>query len=445
MARVLGRRLLRGLGGGLPAAAAAAGGLLLLPGPAARAEEAADPGCGCGGGEDGEAAGGVGERPGAERHSAKWRVFTDMARDRAREGNHAEAERLLTAALEEARRGFGADDYHVAAAQANLADLLRLRGDPAGAEKLYLEALELLEASELTPAPSLGMALHNVGAFYLAQRDLGAARNYFIRALNVKTAALGEAHPETSLTLAHLAEVYRLLGDEEEAAALLRRSVEILDELHQSGSPAAAKRLSQLSKLLLAAGRTAEAEPVLRRLVENLEDAQGAGTGRALQAGKNLAAALIQAEGDQRAAKVAEGRRILEAALRTERARPTPDGLLVPTLALLSQAALAQGRPREALDFADEAFERAQPGFAKLDPAAEELTRRTFPPVMNVCRALRAQGQALAAAGDAAGAGAKLREAAAILEKYSRAGGAAALREVLDRERRMLSDELRLL
>ena len=98
MAWVLGRRLLRGLGGGgLPAAAA--GGLLLLPGPAARAEEAeeAGPGCGCGG-DAGEAAGGEpeGERPGAERHSAKWRVFTDMARDRAREGNHAEAERQFT-------------------------------------------------------------------------------------------------------------------------------------------------------------------------------------------------------------------------------------------------------------------------------------------------------------------------------------------------------------
>ena len=55
------------------------------------------------------------------------------------QGRRAEAERYLKRALEEARRGFGEGDGHVAAACNNLAELYRQNNDFEKAEPLYME------------------------------------------------------------------------------------------------------------------------------------------------------------------------------------------------------------------------------------------------------------------------------------------------------------------
>lgn len=70
-------------------------------------------------------------------HTAKWRIYTDRARDSSAQGNHGEAERFLLKALEEARAGFGERDLHVPAAMQNLAELYRITRKPQLAEPLY--------------------------------------------------------------------------------------------------------------------------------------------------------------------------------------------------------------------------------------------------------------------------------------------------------------------
>ncbi|WVZ54278.1 hypothetical protein U9M48_005101 [Paspalum notatum var. saurae] len=115
----------------------------------------------------------------SNEHTAKWRIFTDNARDFFQKAMHAqcwkqwvygfsftlrdllfscdialryqkqfaEAENLFQAALLEAKEGFGLRDPHVASALNNLAEFYRLKKEYEKAELLYLEAIEILEES----------------------------------------------------------------------------------------------------------------------------------------------------------------------------------------------------------------------------------------------------------------------------------------------------------
>eukprot|EP00240_Pyramimonas_obovata_P006403 CAMPEP_0118944550 /NCGR_PEP_ID=MMETSP1169-20130426/40524_1 /TAXON_ID=36882 /ORGANISM="Pyramimonas obovata, Strain CCMP722" /LENGTH=311 /DNA_ID=CAMNT_0006890057 /DNA_START=23 /DNA_END=955 /DNA_ORIENTATION=- len=161
--------------------------------------------------------------------TAQWRIYTDMGRDFFTQGRYLEAERYLTRALKEARKGFGEREAHVAAALNNLGELYRVQRDYSRAEPLYMEALEILEEA-LGPAhPSTAVALHNAAGLYLLQKEYGQAQKCYERSLEYKANALGEHHPEYATSLAHLAEVMRLQERHADAAALLRRSLDVLE------------------------------------------------------------------------------------------------------------------------------------------------------------------------------------------------------------------------
>ena len=81
----------------------------------------------------------------ANKATAQWRVYTDIARDLSSRGEHEEAGKYLRRALKEAQEGFGKDDPHVAAARNNLAELYRLQKRWDEAERLYEDAARALE------------------------------------------------------------------------------------------------------------------------------------------------------------------------------------------------------------------------------------------------------------------------------------------------------------
>ncbi|RWW61912.1 hypothetical protein BHE74_00031027 [Ensete ventricosum] len=106
-------------------------------------------------------------------------------------GQTDEAEKLFQAALDEATKGFGAKDPHVASSCNNLAELYRVKKAYEKAEPLYLKAINILEdtfgADDVRyghVSISVGAALHNLGQFYLALRKLEQARKcYEVREL----------------------------------------------------------------------------------------------------------------------------------------------------------------------------------------------------------------------------------------------------------------------
>ncbi|GJP29703.1 hypothetical protein CLOM_g19329 [Closterium sp. NIES-68] len=200
------------------------------------------------------------------KHTARWRVFTDRGRELFSQGRLRDAERYLQRAVEEAKEGFGPSDPHVASSCNNLAELYRVMGEWAAAERLFLEAAERLRQAEM-PLP-LAATLHNLGGLYLQQGKLGQAGSDQAQlekarvCYELKAKELGLSHADYANTMFHLAEVFRRLGRWEEAQALLRGSVKILEDSGGSrGTAAMARRMMLLAQMLVQAASTPPASP----------------------------------------------------------------------------------------------------------------------------------------------------------------------------------------
>ena len=185
----------------------------------------------------------------ANKATAQWRVYTDIARDLSARGEHEEAGKYLRRALKEAVAGFGKDDPHVAAARNNLAELYRLQRRWDEAERLYTDAARALEKHYGPGHPAAATATHNHGGCKLARGDHAGAYKTYAAAAEKKAASLGVQHPDYAQTLFHMAEAKRAGGDHEACAVLLERSVRVLDECGQSDSAQSLRRMERLAQV----------------------------------------------------------------------------------------------------------------------------------------------------------------------------------------------------
>ena len=185
----------------------------------------------------------------ANKATAQWRVYTDIARDLSGRGEHEEAGKYLRRALKEAVAGFGKDDPHVAAARNNLAELYRLQRRWDEAERLYTDAARALEKHYGPGHPAAATATHNLGGCKLARGDHAGAYKTYAAAAKKKAASLGVQHPDYAQTLFHMAEAKRAGGDHEACAVLLERSVRVLDECGQSDSSHSLRRMERLAQV----------------------------------------------------------------------------------------------------------------------------------------------------------------------------------------------------
>ncbi|XP_012572004.1 uncharacterized protein [Cicer arietinum] len=208
-------------------------------------------------------------------HTAKWRVFTDKARELFLQGKLNDAERLFLSAIQEAKEGFGEQDPHVASACNNLAELYRVKKAFDKAEPLYLEAIKILEESFGPDDVRVAVAVHNLGQFYLGQRMLEKARVSYERALKIKRRVLGYEHSECSDTMYQIGMVLYLEGKEKDAEALIKDSISMLERSAEGESLVCIRRLRFLSQIYLKSHRLDEAEMVQRKILNIMELSKG--------------------------------------------------------------------------------------------------------------------------------------------------------------------------
>ncbi|KAE9598812.1 putative tetratricopeptide-like helical domain, winged helix-turn-helix DNA-binding protein [Lupinus albus] len=221
-------------------------------------------------------------------HTAKWRLFTDKAREFFLQGKLDEAEKLFLSALEQAKEGFGQRDPHVASASNNLAELYRVRRAFDKAEPLYLEAINILEESFGPDDIRVGTAAHNLGQFYLGQRKMEKARlNY-----EIKRRVLGYGHSECADTMYHLGVVLYLQGKERDAEALIQDSIKMLEEGDEGESTVCIRRLRYLSQMYLKSHRLADAEMIQRKILHIMELSKGWNSLDTVVAAESLALTL---------------------------------------------------------------------------------------------------------------------------------------------------------
>jgi tetratricopeptide (TPR) repeat protein len=292
--------------------------------------------------------------------TAQWRVFTDMARDLARQGRQEDAERYLKRALEAAKKGFGDTDPHVASACQNLAECYRIQKKYDLAGPLYDQALVILGEAYGPRDIRVAFALHNVAGYYFAQKNWDKASQYYEQALQVKIASVGPGHTETSNTQFHLAEVRWAQGKRKEAIKLAKQSLDALEQ-QQASDAACTRRRMRLAEMYIEENNFSEAEPLLKKV---LTAAKMEGIGR-VPAAEKLARALKEL------GKYEEAEKLLEDAIQRRKDHGGGAGAEHPATAAalrhLAEVRLAMlvkmqssGRPAEVANMQLKAVEAAE-------------------------------------------------------------------------------------
>ena len=120
------------------------------------------------------------------------------------------------------------DPVFPASVKNDLANLKVQRGDYAGAEPLYREAVAIKEHLFGPDAIELSVDLSNLGQALTAQEKYDEAREVLDRALAIKERVLGPEHPEVAYSLAGRGELAMVTGDPATAVDHIGRAAGIL-------------------------------------------------------------------------------------------------------------------------------------------------------------------------------------------------------------------------
>ena len=120
----------------------------------------------------------------------RWKYYKVAGETAYQQGNYAEAERQLVAALKEAER-FDPEDPRLATSLNNLAALYQAQGRDAEAEPLYKHALAIDEKILGPDHPNFARDLNNLAELYRIQGRYAKSEPLIKRSLAILEAAFG--------------------------------------------------------------------------------------------------------------------------------------------------------------------------------------------------------------------------------------------------------------
>jgi tetratricopeptide (TPR) repeat protein len=195
-----------------------------------------------------------------------WNTWRQGGLQALHEGRLADAERLLTAALEQAEK-YGPEDLRVADAANDLAVVFANSGKPLEAELLFNRALVIGEKGLGPDHPGVGATVQNLGILYATQERYREAEPLLKRALAINLKEFGSKHLRTALSLKTLSSFYAIQGQLGEAERLIQKSLAILEESQvRQGDPQLTSTLEVLAAILRNTNRESEARELERRL-----------------------------------------------------------------------------------------------------------------------------------------------------------------------------------
>jgi len=195
-----------------------------------------------------------------------WNTWRQGGLQALHEGRLADAERLLTAALEQAEK-YGLEDLRVADAANDLAVVYANSGKPVEAELLFNRALVIGEKGLGPDHPGVGATVQNLGILYATQERYREAEPLLNRSLAINLKQFGGKHVRTALSLKTLSSFYAIQGELGEAERLIHKSLAILEESRiRQGDPQLTSTLEVLAAILRNTNREQEARELERRL-----------------------------------------------------------------------------------------------------------------------------------------------------------------------------------
>lgn len=195
-----------------------------------------------------------------------WNTWRQGGLQALHEGRLADAERLLTAALEQAEK-YGLDDLRVADAANDLAVVYANSGKPLEAELLFSRALAIGEKGLGSDHPGVGATIQNLGILYATQERYREAEPLLKRSLAINLKEYGANHARTALSLKTLSSFYAIQGQMGEAERLIQKSLAILEESRvNQADPQWVSTLEVFAAILRNTNREREAQEVEGRL-----------------------------------------------------------------------------------------------------------------------------------------------------------------------------------
>jgi CHAT domain-containing protein len=153
-----------------------------------------------------------------------------------------------------------------------LADVARLTGDMAEAERLYVRAQFIFENSERPNDPELSEVFQGLAKLRLSSNRTDEALDLAQRAYDLTQKTLGTSHPKSAVALVVLAEAQLRAGHTQEAIGDCSRAISILDDTLGEHNYSLVEPIRVLASAYWTSGRKSEAKALLPRLFEIEEE-----------------------------------------------------------------------------------------------------------------------------------------------------------------------------
>jgi tetratricopeptide (TPR) repeat protein len=223
------------------------------------------------------------------------RCLSNLAMLYRRWGRHLDAVRSHRLALDVQRRVRPVSPQDIGRTLNNLGVALANLGDPAGAEVVLRQSLQLRRTYETLDL--FAQTLHNLADALLDLGKIGEARQLLLKTAEIRKRTLSPRHPELANLYTTLATVSQFMEQHDEAVHHAREALAIDDETIGPDHPQYAPTLSCLATAYRGAGDLAAAEEYFRRAIETWRRSSrrtaGFGTDQLLEL-----ALLLEAKGD---------------------------------------------------------------------------------------------------------------------------------------------------
>lgn len=202
-------------------------------------------------------------------------------------------------------QSFGAEHPALAVSFQNLATVLRLRGEPEGAQRLLERALAIKEKEGGPDHPDLVGILSALGNVLREYPDYDGATAYYLRAIAISEAAYGPDARQVAVVLTNLAANHEERGAFRESLPIHERAVAIMRAVHAGAPhPELAHALNGLANTLRDLGEYERARALHEEALAIRETALGPDH-QSVGASLNNLALVMQAQGDLQGARVA--------------------------------------------------------------------------------------------------------------------------------------------
>ncbi len=188
-----------------------------------------------------------------------WEERVERAARFHRQGLLEAAEHQYGLALDASRR-FGNGDPRIATTLTQRAELRLARGNYAGAEGDYREAIAVERVDPRDRGARLANALNNLAVFYSDLERFEQAARLLSEAIEIRTALYGRDHPYVAVLLQNLGDAARRAQSYEGAEALLRRALTIYTSAGRDFEREASVALNSLALVYGATDREQRAE-----------------------------------------------------------------------------------------------------------------------------------------------------------------------------------------